>query len=68
MIFGGGWKLLGVQVLGGVVITCAWTFFWTMVLLKVMEVTVGINISVELEHEGLDKVSILCLLSNNNIF
>lgn len=53
--YGGDGTLLGVQVLG-IVITIAWTVFWTAVIMLIMAYTpwVGINITPEQEELGLD--------------
>lgn len=40
----------------GIVVVVVWSAFWTFVLLKCMEWTVGIALSPEEEEEGLDKL------------
>jgi Amt family ammonium transporter len=57
IMFGGNGRLLGVQCVG--VLACAaWTSFWTYVIMRIIDATVGMNISVEMEDEGLDKTQI----------
>lgn len=53
LFIGGSPVLLGKQ-LAAIVLTCLWTACMTWVTVKVMEWTVGINISAEDEETGLD--------------
>jgi len=46
---------LGYQILG-VVVGVLWAAFWTFVILKIIEVTVGLKVSEEEEERGLDAV------------
>ena len=54
---GGGFRQLGIQVLG-VSVTLGWSALWTLVLMLVMKWTVGINVTPEMEERGLDYVQI----------
>jgi len=57
IIYGGNGRLLGVQAIG--VLSCAaWTSAMTYLVMKIIDATVGMNISVEMEDEGLDKTQI----------
>jgi ankyrin repeat protein len=57
LFFGGSGKVFGVQLLG-VVITWAWTIFCTILVVYLMRMTVGLDVSPEAEEMGLDKVQI----------
>jgi Amt family ammonium transporter len=50
---GGGLSLLGKQAIG-VVAAGAWAVVVTFVLLKVLDLTVGLRVDAETEHDGLD--------------
>lgn len=54
LLYGGGFALLGVQLLG-VLVVAAWTMGTTFVLFKAIDLTVGLRVSAEEEEEGLDK-------------
>lgn len=54
LLYGGGFALLGVQLLG-VLVVAAWTMGTTFVLFKAIDLTVGLRVSTEEEEEGLDK-------------
>ena len=57
LLFGGGFQLLLVQLLGvGVCVT--WTAAWTWVIMRLIARIVGINISAEAERDGLDQVEL----------
>jgi Amt family ammonium transporter len=53
LFYGGGWRLLGVQALG-LLIVSVWAFSTTWVLFYVLKKTVGIRVDAEEELEGLD--------------
>jgi len=53
LLYGGGFGLLGVQLLGVVAISL-WGFCSTYVLFSILKKTVGIRVTVEEEMEGLD--------------
>lgn len=53
LFFGGGFKLLGVQVLG-LALVSLWSFGATFGIFKLLKATVGIRVSVADELEGLD--------------
>lgn len=53
VFFGGDGELLLWQFIALVVII-PWTAFWTFALLLFLDYTIGVNISAEVEHEGLD--------------
>jgi Amt family ammonium transporter len=53
LFYGGGFKLLGVQLLG-VISVFAWTFITGYILFKVLKATVGLRVSREEELRGLD--------------
>jgi Amt family ammonium transporter len=53
LLYGGGWKLLGIQCLG-VLAVSAWGFASTYGLFSILKAVVGIRVSVEEEIEGLD--------------
>jgi Amt family ammonium transporter len=50
---GGGLSLLGKQAIG-VAAAGAWAAVVTFVLLKVIDLAVGLRVEAEVEHEGLD--------------
>ena len=50
---GGGLSLLGKQAIG-IVAAGAWAAIVTFVLLKVIDLTIGLRVEVEIEHDGLD--------------
>ena len=54
LFYGGGFKLLGVQILG-IVVVAAWVIATTFVLFKVIKATIGLRVSEEEELMGLDK-------------
>jgi Amt family ammonium transporter len=57
IFYGGNGRLLGVQFIG--VLSCAaWTSVMTWITMRIIDATVGMNISVEMEDEGLDKTQI----------
>jgi Amt family ammonium transporter len=51
---GGGFHQLGVQILG-VVVTIAWAFTGTWVLATLVNRTIGLRVTHEVEHMGLDR-------------
>ncbi|MDM8161979.1 ammonium transporter [Labilibaculum sp. K2S] len=53
VFYGGGFSLLGVQVLG-VVAVAAWALGTAYIIFKVLKVTVGLRVSARIEEEGLD--------------
>jgi len=53
LFFGGGWALLGIQVLG-VAATFAWVSATCMVMFGIIRATVGLRVSPEEELRGLD--------------
>lgn len=53
LLYGGGFKLLGVQLLG-VVAALAFAFVMGVIIFKVLKSTIGIRVHVEDEHGGLD--------------
>ena len=53
LLYGGGVQLLGVQLLG-VIAVAVWTIATTFVLFKVIKSTIGLRVSAEEEHIGLD--------------
>jgi ammonium transporter, Amt family len=53
LFFGGGFKLLGVQLLGLLVVS-AWAFLSTFGIFKLLKAVVGIKVTVDDELEGLD--------------
>ena len=55
LFYGGGLGLLGEQLLANVV-TIIWSFALTFAILKVLDVTMGIRVSEEVEAGGLDLV------------
>ena len=50
---GGGLSLLGKQAIG-IVAAGAWAAIVTFVLLKVIDLTIGLRVEAEIEHDGLD--------------
>lgn len=55
LLYGGGWKLLGVQFLGAAVI-CAYTAIIMFLAMMVMKKVWGLRVSLEEEADGLDRV------------
>jgi Amt family ammonium transporter len=53
LFFGGGWTLLGIQVLG-VVATFAWVLATCLIMFGIIKATVGLRVSPEEELRGLD--------------
>jgi Amt family ammonium transporter len=55
LFFGGGWSLLGIQLIG-VVAVFAWVAATCLILFSLIKVTVGLRVSPEEELRGLDIV------------
>ena len=53
LFYGGGWSLLGEQILAAVVVL-AFSFGVTWVIVKVLDTTIGIRSTEEDERQGLD--------------
>jgi len=53
LFYGGGWSQLGVQAIG-VVAVAAWVIITTALLFGIIKKTVGLRVSREEEHRGLD--------------
>ncbi|MBN2349121.1 MAG: ammonium transporter [Bacteroidales bacterium] len=53
LLYGGGFKLLGVQVLG-VLAVGAWALLTGFILFKILKATNGLRVSKRIEEEGLD--------------
>ncbi len=52
---GGGWELLGVQSLA-IVVICTWTLVSSFIILKTIDLTIGLRMSVEHELLGADLI------------
>ncbi len=53
LLYGGGWRQLGVQLLG-VIATFLWTFGTAYVLFSLLKATIGLRVSPQDEERGLD--------------
>ncbi|WP_421919678.1 ammonium transporter [Marinifilum sp.] len=53
LLYGGGFKLLGIQVLG-VVAVAAWALSTAFILFKLLDKTIGLRVPAIVEEEGLD--------------
>ena len=57
LLYGGGWALVRHQILGAVV-ACCWSAGWTWVIMKLIDYSVGIDVSPDAESIGLDLVQV----------
>ena len=53
LLYGGGWRMLGIQGLGAVTVVC-WAFACGFLLFFLLDRFFGIRVSPRIEEEGLD--------------